>query len=80
MFGGLPDGRCQSPHWRYVTKGRQTWTFEDRDEVFEAGDAFYVEPGRIPVFEPGTEMIQFSPTAEMKATDEAIRAYMQANG
>ena len=64
----------------YVTKGRQTWTFGDREEVFEAGDAFYVEPGHIPVFEAGTEMIQFSPTAEMKATDEAIRAYMQANG
>ena len=41
---------------------------------------FYVEPGHVPVFEAGTEMIQFSPTAEMKATDEAIRAYMQANG
>jgi hypothetical protein len=27
----------------------------------------------------GTEMIQFSPTAEMKATDEAIRQFMAAN-
>ena len=80
MFGGLPEGRCQCPHWGYVTKGRQTWKFGDREEVFEAGDAFYVEPGHVPVFEAGTEMIQFSPTAEMKATDEAIRAYMQANG
>lgn len=79
MFGGLPDGRCQCPHWGYITKGKSTWTFADREEVFETGDAFYVEPGHIPVFEAGTEMIQFSPTAEMKATDEAIRAYMQAN-
>ena len=79
MFGGLPDGRCQCPHWGYVTKGRQTWRFGDHEEVFEAGDAFYVEPGHIPVFEAGTEMIQFSPTAEMKATDEAIRQYMESN-
>jgi hypothetical protein len=80
MFGGLPEGRCQCPHWGLVLKGRQTWRFADREEVFEAGDAFYVEPGHVPVFEAGAEMIQFSPTAEMKATDEAIRAYMQANG
>jgi len=79
MFGGLPDGRCQCPHWGYVTKGRQTWRFADREEVFEAGDAFYVEPGHIPVVRGGTEMIQFSPTAEMKATDEAIRQYMESN-
>ena len=79
MFGGLPDGRCQCPHWGYVVEGRQTWKFADREEVFEAGDAFYVEPGHVPVFEAGSEMIQFSPTAEMKATDEAIRQYMEAN-
>jgi hypothetical protein len=79
MFGGLPDGRCQCPHWGYVLKGRQTWKFADREEVFEAGDAFYVEPGHVPVFEAGSEMIQFSPTAEMKATDEAIRQFMEAN-
>jgi hypothetical protein len=79
MLTSLPDGRCQCPHWGIVLKGKQTWRFADREEVFEAGDAFYVEPGHVPVFEAGTEMIQFSPTAEMKATDEAIRAYMEAN-
>jgi hypothetical protein len=46
-------------------------------ELFEPGDAFYVEPGHVPVFEAGTEMVQFSPTAELKATDEAIRRYME---
>ncbi len=79
MLGGLPDGRCQCPHWGYVLKGRQTWTFADREEVFEAGDAYCVEPGHVPVFEAGSEMIQFSPTAELKATDQAIRQYMEAN-
>ena len=79
MFTGLPDGRCQCPHWGIVLKGKQTWRFADREEVFEAGDAFYVEAGHVPVFEAGTEMIQFSPTAEMKATDEAIRQFMETN-
>lgn len=80
MFTGLPGGRCQCPHWGVVLEGRQTWRFADREEVFEAGDAFYVEPGHVPVFEAGTVMIQFSPTEELKATDEAIRRYMEANG
>ena len=44
----------------------------DREEVFEAGDAFYVEPGHAPVFEAGTEMIQFSPTAEQRATRSIV--------
>ena len=78
MFTGLPDGMCQCPHWGYVLKGRQVWRFADHEEVFEAGDAFYVGPGHVPVFEAGTEMVQFSPTEEMKATDEAIQKYMQA--
>ena len=77
--GGCRDGGCQCPHWGLVLKGKQTWRFADREEVFEAGDAFYVEPGHVPVFEAGTEMIQFSPTAEMKATDEAIRRFMEAS-
>ena len=79
MLASLGDGYCQCPHWGVVLKGRQTWRFADREEVFESGDAFYVEPGHVPVFEAGTEMVQFSPTAELKATDEAIRQFMEAN-
>jgi hypothetical protein len=45
MFTGLPEGRCQCPHWGYVLKRKQTWRFADHEEVFEAGDAFYVGPG-----------------------------------
>ena len=55
LLKGLPDDRCQCPHWGYVIKGRVTFRFADRDEVFEAGDAFYTPPGHIPVkHEPGT--------------------------
>ena len=78
MFTGLPDGMCQCPPWGYVLEGRQVWRFADHEEVFEAGDAFYVGPGHVPVFEAGTEMVQFSPTDQMKATNEAIEKYMQA--
>ena len=42
LLTGLPDDRCPCPHWGYVLKGRLTYRFADHDEVFEAGDAFYL--------------------------------------
>ena len=44
MFKGLPNDKCSRPHWGYVFKGRLTFDCGDHEEVFEAGDAFHVEP------------------------------------
>jgi hypothetical protein len=77
LFVGLPDDRCQCPHWGYVVKGKLTFPFADREEVFEAGDAFYVPPGHTQSAEAGTECILFSPTEELKATDAAMMKNMQ---
>jgi hypothetical protein len=56
-----------------------TFRYADREEVFEAGDAFYAPPGHVPVHnEPGTEYLQFSPTEELRRTSEAIMQNMQA--
>jgi hypothetical protein len=68
VFRGLPDDRCQSPHWGYVISGRLTLKFADRDEVYTAGTAFYAPPGHIPVVEAGTEVVEFSPTGEYEKT------------
>lgn len=69
---GLPDGRCQCPHWGCVFKGKMTARYADRDEVFEVGDAFYIPPGHVPVKnEPGTEFLWFSPIEELR-TAEAV--------
>jgi len=79
ILKGLPADRCQCPHWGYVTKGRFTFRSGDREEVFEAGDAFYLPPGHVGVGnEPGSEMVQFSPAAELKKTSEVIMRNMQA--
>jgi quercetin dioxygenase-like cupin family protein len=79
MLKGLPDGRCQCPHWGYVLKGKLTFRFADHDEVFEAGDAFYVEPGHIPVkHEPGTEVVFFSPSDELEKTEAVMAKNMEA--
>src|SRR5437016_2650027 len=61
LLKGLPDDRCQCPHWGYVIKGKMTMRVGDREEVFEAGDAWYAPPGHVPIrHEPGTEIVQFS--------------------
>ena len=79
LLRGLPDDQCQSPHWGYVLKGRLTFRFGDREEVFEAGDAFYAPPGHIPVHnQPGSEYLQFSPAAELRKTSAIIMQNMQA--
>ena len=79
LLKGLPDDRCQCPHWGYVLSGKITFTYANREEVFEAGDAFFTPPGHIPVkTEPGTEFVMFSPAEELKQTEEAMMKNMQA--
>lgn len=78
LLKGLADDRCQCPHWGYVTKGRLTYRFADHEEVFEAGDAFYLPPGHIGVGnEPGTEYVQFSPTDELQKVSSVIMKNME---
>ena len=78
MLSSLPDGRCQCPHWGYVTKGSFVVRYADREETVNAGDVFHMTPGHVPTYEVGTHLVQFSPTDELKATDEAIQQAMQA--
>src|SRR5690348_5442266 len=79
LMKGLPDDRCQCPHWGYVISGRVTFRFPDHEEVFEAGDAFYTPPGHIPVsHEPGSEVVMFSPARELEVTEAMMMKNMQA--
>ena len=78
MLKGLPDDRCQCAHWGYVFEGRLTFTFADREEVYEAGDAFFTPSGHTPRADGGTSWVQFSPTQELEVTDAAIARNMQA--
>jgi hypothetical protein len=79
LLKGLPDDRCQCPHWGYVITGRLTMRFADHDEVFEAGDAWYAPPGHAPIkHEPGTEIVQFSPTRQLAETQAVMAKNMQA--
>ena len=79
LMKGLPDNRCQCPHWGYVIKGKMTMRFADREEVYVAGEAFYAPPGHTPVcHEPGTEIVQFSPAEELRKTQTVMMKNMKA--
>lgn len=78
LLKGLPDDRCQCPHWGYVLRGSVTYRFADHDEVFRAGDAFYVPPGHAPLADADSEIVQFSPSDELCVVAETMKRNMLA--
>ena len=72
LFVGLPDDRCQCPHWGYVVTGKLTYRFGDRTETIEAGEAYFAPPGHTPELHAGTQVVEFSPTAELERTLEVV--------
>jgi hypothetical protein len=79
LLKGLPDDSCQCPHWGFVLKGSWTVRVGDNEEVFQAGDAFYMPPGHVPLSnEPGSQILLFSPTQELRETEQVIMKNVQA--
>ncbi len=80
LFRGLPDDRCQSPHWGYVIAGKVTYRTATGEETFESGDAYYVPPGHTPVIYAGTELVEFSPTDDFKRTLDVVNKNVESAG
>ena len=78
LFKGLPDDRCQCPHWGYVLKGRLRYRYADHEEVYKAGDAYHAPAGHIPVVEAGCEYVEFSPTDPLHKTMEVVEKNMKS--
>jgi mannose-6-phosphate isomerase-like protein (cupin superfamily) len=72
LFVGLPDDRCQCPHWGFVLRGKVTYHYADSSDTIEAGDAYFAPPGHTPELHAGTELVEFSPTAELERTLEVV--------
>ncbi len=70
VFNGLPDDRCQCPHWGYVIIGQFRALYRDREEVFRAGDAYYLSPVHTTFFDLDTEVVEFSPKGAYQQTME----------
>ena len=45
LFAGLPDNRCQCAHWGYIIRGTMRVHSASGARDFEAGEAYYWEPG-----------------------------------
>jgi hypothetical protein len=80
LFRGLPDDRAQLPRWGYVIEGKLGFRFADREEIFEAGDAYYVPPGHTPIHYAGAEIVEFSPTDVLGQTFVVVLGNLQATG
>lgn len=79
-FAGLPDDQCQAVHMGYVLRGKVAFRSAAGEEVFEAGDAYYVPPGHTPVLYAGTEIVELSPTEELRRTIETVSRNLAAEG
>ena len=45
-----------------------------------AGEVYYAPPGHLPVFSAGTEIAEFSPSEQLRATMEAVTKNVLAAG
>lgn len=70
LLEGLPNDRCQCPHWGYLLSGRMTVRYADHDEVVTAGEVYYMAPDHTIVVDAGTVLIEFSPKDEFAKTEE----------
>lgn len=78
FFDGLPNNECQCEHLGYVVRGKVAFRSGDTEEVFEAGDAYYVGPGHTPVLYAGTEVVEFSPSDKLAETIEVVTKNMES--
>ncbi len=47
LFKGLPEDRCQCPHWGMLFKGRLKVLYASGEEVITAGQAYYLSYSQI---------------------------------
>jgi len=80
LLKGLPDDRCQCPHWGFLFRGRVVVRYADHEEHIEAGQAYYMAPGHAPEALEDCEILQFSPAAELRRTLEVMGRNMATMG
>ena len=78
LLKGLPNDMCQCPHWGYVLRGRMRVRYPDGEEIVNAGEAYYMPPGHVPVMEAGTEIVEFSPKEPYQVSMEVAARNFEA--
>lgn len=67
LLEGLPEDRCQCPHWGIVLGGKVAMHTKDGTETYAAGQVFYWPPGHAPEALEDCEYVDVSPAAELAA-------------
>ncbi len=79
VFKGLPDDRCQCPHWGYVFRGAITVRDADgSEETTRAGEIFYWPAGHTGWTEEGVTFLEFSPAEQLRPVLEHLAAQLPA--
>ena len=73
LFKGLPDDRCQCPHWGVVLKGKLKYTTATARLSSTAGEAYYVPPGPPPLPVRGHRGDRVQPDARAAGDDGGRR-------
>ena len=78
LLRGLPDDRCQCPHWGFLFTGTILVRYADREETIRSGQLFYMPPGHAPESLEDCELVQISPADELRRTLATIERNMAA--
>jgi hypothetical protein len=75
---GLPDDRCQCPHWGYLIEGRIRVKYAGHEETIAAGDVYHLPPGHVTVFEADSKYVELSPRGAYQQTVEVVERNLAA--
>jgi hypothetical protein len=67
VFAGLPDDRCQCPHWGHIVSGALRVHTAAGTETFEAGESYFWPPGHNLEAVTDCEYLEISPATEYDA-------------
>jgi hypothetical protein len=73
LLEGLPDDKCQCPHWGYILTGAIHVRYNNgAEEVCQSGEMFHWPAGHTVWVEEDTSFVEFSPKKELKAVYDHI--------
>jgi hypothetical protein len=77
LHHGLPNDRCQSPHWGYLVRGQLRVLFPEQETVIQSGQAFYLAPDHTVIVNQDAEVVQFSPKGIYEMTFQTIKRNLE---
>jgi hypothetical protein len=80
LFKGLPDDRCQCPHWGYVLQGAITVRYADgTQETTGAGELYYWPAGHTGWTDQGVTFLEFSPAEQLQPVLDHLGTQLSAS-